>query len=316
MTSGFLKSPDTFVVEEIPLFLPSGEGEHLYLWVEHAGWGTRRVLRHLREALGLREVQLGYAGLKDTHATVRQWISLQGVSPEEVRPVLSDEGVKVLEMRFHRHKLRVGKLRGNRFSLYLPGLNDAQLQMLQKGQIPNRYGPQRFRGDAVGRGRAWIRRGRRPRRRVERFWVSAYQAWLFQTLLERRIQEGTWNRVLPGDVVRMGERGWFRPVREEADLSREEIVPAGLLPGARMALAAGHPGDLEREVLAQEGWREDDLRRWPVRGTRRPFVLPVRQVKYANSWLTFELPPGGYATVVLSALGISWEERLERAPDP
>ncbi len=310
----FLKAPHTFVVEEIPLFSPSGEGEHLYVWLEHAGWGTRRVLRYLREALGLREVQVGYAGLKDTHATVRQWISLQGVSPDAIQQAIHGDGIKVLEMRYHRHKLRVGKLRGNRFSLYLPGLTATHLQTLRKGRIPNRYGPQRFRGDAVERGRAWIRGGKRPRRRVERFWVSAYQAWLFQLLLERRVQEGTWDRALPGDFVRMGDRGWFRPVSAE-DLPGEAL-PAGMLPGSRLTLATGHPGALEREVLAQEGWREADLRRWPVRGTRRPFVLPIRHVKYVGSWLTFELPPGGYATVVLSALGISWEEHLARAPEP
>ncbi len=303
----FRKTPETFRVEECPLFLPSGEGEHLYLWVEHRGWGTRRLLQHLQKALGLREVQVGHAGLKDARATARQWISLQGVTPEEVRQALEHTPVRLMEVHRHRHKLRVGKLRGNRFSLRLPGLDPSILERIRREGVPNRFGLQRFRGDAVSRGRALLRTGRAVRGRRARFVLSAYQAWWFNQLLSLRLKEGTWNRVLPGEVVRRGHRGSFWRVEDPVSLP-PDVWPAGLLPGARTALAGGHPGALERELLAREGWREEDLRAWPVRGTRRPFVLPVQDLAYDGEWLTFTLPPGGYATVVLEALGVRWVE--------
>jgi tRNA pseudouridine13 synthase len=30
-------SPEDFLVEELPAYLPSGAGEHLYLWIEKRG---------------------------------------------------------------------------------------------------------------------------------------------------------------------------------------------------------------------------------------------------------------------------------------
>ncbi|HEX8705226.1 MAG TPA: tRNA pseudouridine(13) synthase TruD, partial [Myxococcaceae bacterium] len=41
---GFKLVPEDFEVEEVPAYLPSGEGEHLYLWVEKRGRDTREVV--------------------------------------------------------------------------------------------------------------------------------------------------------------------------------------------------------------------------------------------------------------------------------
>ena len=38
----FKQSPEDFEVEELPAYLPSGEGEHLFLWVEKRGVATPR----------------------------------------------------------------------------------------------------------------------------------------------------------------------------------------------------------------------------------------------------------------------------------
>ncbi|HTB58595.1 MAG TPA: tRNA pseudouridine(13) synthase TruD, partial [Polyangia bacterium] len=36
----FTSSPETFTVEEIPAYAPSGEGTHLFLWIEKRGLTT------------------------------------------------------------------------------------------------------------------------------------------------------------------------------------------------------------------------------------------------------------------------------------
>ncbi len=68
--------PEDFEVEELPAYLPSGEGEHLFLWVEKRGRDTREVVRALAQALGLPEGEIGVAGMKDRHAVTRQLISV------------------------------------------------------------------------------------------------------------------------------------------------------------------------------------------------------------------------------------------------
>ena len=70
------RSPDDFVVEEIPRVQPSGSGGHLWLWVEKRAANTEWVARELARAAGCAPRDVGYAGLKDRHAVSRQWFSL------------------------------------------------------------------------------------------------------------------------------------------------------------------------------------------------------------------------------------------------
>jgi len=52
-TGGTIKEcPEDFRVEEIPLYEPCGEGEHLYLDVEKIGLTTFDLLDSLAKALG------------------------------------------------------------------------------------------------------------------------------------------------------------------------------------------------------------------------------------------------------------------------
>lgn len=65
--------PEDFVVEEIPLYAPSGEGAHTFLWVEKRDVDTERVARALARAAGVAPRDVGYAGRKDRRALARQW---------------------------------------------------------------------------------------------------------------------------------------------------------------------------------------------------------------------------------------------------
>lgn len=142
--------PEDFLVEEIPLYTPCGEGEHLYVEVEKRGLTTFDLLNRLSRALGVRERELGYAGLKDARAATRQTVSIPGVKPEQVLG-LELEGVRILSARFHRNKLRPGHLAGNRFTIRIrqvrEGVLDAVrdvLHVLQNVGVPNRFGHQRY----------------------------------------------------------------------------------------------------------------------------------------------------------------------------
>jgi tRNA pseudouridine13 synthase len=142
--------PEDFRVEEIPLYLPSDEGEHLYLDIEKTGLTTFELLEKLARALGAKKQDMGYAGLKDARAVTRQTVSVTGVRPEQALSLELD-GVTVLSARYHRNKLRTGHLLGNRFTIRIRDVDPEAaekardiLHVLQMTGIPNYFGEQRY----------------------------------------------------------------------------------------------------------------------------------------------------------------------------
>lgn len=150
-TGGTIKdSIEDFCVEEIPLYLPCGEGEHLYTVIEKRGVTTLDAIRRLARALKLSERDVGYAGMKDARGVTRQTVSLPRVKPEEVL-ALELPGVSVLSAVRHRNKLKLGHLAGNRFRLRVRGVvpdalsrAEAILAVLARRGVPNRFGEQRY----------------------------------------------------------------------------------------------------------------------------------------------------------------------------
>ncbi len=299
----FVKTPGTFQVEELLPFVPSGEGEHLYLRIRMAGRSTASLLGVLRKAIPVGA--LGYAGLKDRDATVIQHISVHRTYVPVAEQILDRLGVEILSARPHRHKLRPGKVRANRFVLRGVHLGPGEILDLQTEGFPNRYGPQRFARDNLSRARELVHRlfsGRRGGRSWEtRFLLSVFQAACFNRMLEVRIQRGWLRRVLPGD--RVARRGRTRVWEDAPAPLRPDRLPTHVLPGRRVPLAEGAPGDLEREVLEAMGLEEAHLRLLPVRGTRRAVVAFPESVIPHPEGLEVVLPPGAYATVMLEHLG-------------
>src|SRR5262245_11726790 len=79
------RQPEDFEVEEIPAYEPSGQGDHLYLWVEKRGVGAEYFVRQIAKRLGIPPVEVGTAGLKDRHAVTRQQVSV----PASAEPQLA-----------------------------------------------------------------------------------------------------------------------------------------------------------------------------------------------------------------------------------
>ena len=156
---------EDFRVEEIPLYEPCGEGDHLYLTIEKRGLTTYDLLRQMAIALNCRERDLGYAGLKDAQAVTRQTVSVPLRKPENVSG-LDIPGVKILSAALHRNKLRPGHLAGNHFRIRLHQPDQGSLQRandvlahLAEAGVPNRFGDQRYGalGNSHHIGRAILR---------------------------------------------------------------------------------------------------------------------------------------------------------------
>jgi tRNA pseudouridine13 synthase len=144
------ETPDDFRVDEIPAYLPSGEGEHLYIDIEKKHLTTLDLLRKAATLFSVPERDIGYAGLKDARATTRQTISVPLVSAADAEK-LNDENITVLSAIRHKNKLRTGHLLGNRFRIRIHGVDpDTQNktkaiidELVAKG-VPNRFGRQRY----------------------------------------------------------------------------------------------------------------------------------------------------------------------------
>jgi tRNA pseudouridine13 synthase len=335
-TGGLFKlTPEDFLVEEVPAYLPCGEGEHTLLLIEKRALTTREAVSALCQALGAREADAGTAGLKDRQAVTRQWVSVPRVDPEAARGLrLSPPGgeITVLEAGRHRNKLRTGHLRGNRFVLTLRGTVDgaaratAVLAALEESGVPNRYGPQRFGpgGRNVDEGRRLVRGALRVSdRQRRRFLVSAYQAALFNRYLDARQADGLLRTVIGGDILqKRATGGLFYPASAEEEaaaqerLGRDEVAVTGPMFGGKMMAPPEGSAAAQREaaILAEEELGPEVFRALGdvAEGTRRPLLVPlllpgpgeppavaVHPEDPAAVVLRFALPPGSYASVVL-----------------
>jgi tRNA pseudouridine13 synthase len=153
-----------FLVEELPLYEASGEGDHVYLEVEKRQLTTHEAVRIVAKKLGVAPRDVGYAGQKDAQGITRQWLSVEHADPTRAASIATDR-MRVLRVSRHRNKLRIGHLRGNRFALKLRGVEASRrrdlegvLEILARRGVPNYFGPQRFgaRGDNARIGRALL----------------------------------------------------------------------------------------------------------------------------------------------------------------
>src|SRR6187402_1809836 len=69
------RSPEDFVVEELPAYAASGKGEHLFITFRKRGLTTPDAVRALARELGVDPRFAGWAGMKDRHAVTTQTVS-------------------------------------------------------------------------------------------------------------------------------------------------------------------------------------------------------------------------------------------------
>jgi len=225
----------------------------------------------------------------------------------------------VLAATRHSRKLKRGALRGNRFVLVLRGVQgdrDAAEQVLQQISargVPNYYGEQRFgrEGGNVAQARAMFA-GRRVERDKRSFLLSAARSQIFNSVLAARVERDAWDKPLDGEIWSLaGSRSWFGPepfteVLAER-LARADIHPSGPLWGQGEPPTQGEAGVLEREIGAVFSDLAEGVAAARMDQERRPLRLLPKDLKWR--WLgddalelSFELPVGAYATVVVREL--------------
>jgi tRNA pseudouridine13 synthase len=338
-------TPEDFVVEEIPAYEPSGEGDHLYVLFTKRGLTTDEAAGRIARATAVPMRDVGIAGMKDKVAVTTQTISLPvppkgGAELEAKVGDLSLEGITIHGARRHTNKLRTGHLYGNRFAIVVRGVERERveevvttLEAVGREGLPNAFGAQRFgrEKDNAERARAWLS-GRAPAPRdgrLRRLLFSALQAELFNRVLGERVERGSWAIPLVGDLVKRRHSHalflWTGDVTDQDDAPS----PTGPMFGAKMREPEGEPLELERAILRENLGEGVDLvsARALGEGTRRPLRLWVDELRIerlapgdgegqtgVGLKLYFVLPKGGYATSVLGT-ALALEPVAEGASD-
>lgn len=330
--------PEHFVVEEIPSYPLSGQGEHLFLWVEKVGLNTVDVAKRLATVSGVAERDIGYAGMKDRHAVTRQWFSLPTAATPDDTWHLGDQ-VRILNVTRHNNKLRTGHLIGNRFQLTLVGVTQADAeraqvitQRLVEEGLVNTYGGQRFgyQGKNLAQAMRWLaeeaqkkqakahpepadhhgrsRNKRRPNSRFDnKLHPSVIQSEFFNRYAFARLHLQT--DLLLGEVVRLHGTGSHFVVEDlERELPRKragDLLLTGPMPGNKTLQARADALELETRIWSDMGLSAEQVQTLCelAPGARRDLWTVPQDLQCAQVSdqliLSFALPAGGYASEVL-----------------
>ena len=312
---------EDFQVDEVLDIPLSGDGEHLWLWVEKRGLNTEEAARRIAKAAGVPLRTVSYAGLKDRQALTRQWFSVQ--LPGKADPDLSgaeNDTLKILKTSRHKRKLQRGAHAANGFTLRLTQLNadkDAlqqRLELITREGVPNYFGTQRFgwEGGNLGEARDYAARKALPEQRnVRSRLLSTARSYLFNQVLAARVADGSWQRAQVGDLLAFTDSRSFFPAGEaecnDPRLAILDLHPTGPQWGEGDSPAAGAVHDLEQGIAA----READLRDWLINAgmshERRILRLPIGGLTWHYPQpdilqLEFVLPAGCFATVLVREL--------------
>ncbi|MEJ2467907.1 MAG: tRNA pseudouridine(13) synthase TruD [Campylobacterales bacterium] len=336
----FKQSVRDFVVNEVPLYPFTGNGEHLILHVRKKNLSTWDLISLLANHLGIKGREIGYAGLKDKNAMTTQYISLPRKYEKKLES-FAHENVKILERTYHKNKIHMGHLKGNRFFIRLKKVTptaakkiDEALKQIASHGMPNFFGYQRFGigGENWKKGEALLRGKIKERNvKLKRLYINAYQSHLFNLWLSRRIEISTLignfdiseiapllnlpaeqlkklkaqphpYKLIEGDVMMHYPHG--RPF--EYDGSEEEVerfLERDIVPTGLLVGKRAKRSTGASRVIEKE---YDAVHE--IDGQRRyAWIFPEEiegQYRDENAWyeLHFTLPKGSYATVLIEEI--------------
>ena len=346
--------PEDFVVNERLEVDFTDAGEHLWLHIEKSGINTAYLAKLLSEWADIPLRDVGYSGLKDRQALTTQWFSLR--LPKKQKPdsdfapvdIKEHETVKIIAEHWHNKKLNRGTHNANQFVITLRDIEFAKdqtlgdkssveqhLQTISKTGVPNYFGPQRF-GFGGNNIREALNLFARPLkstssakkknkrksavREQNSMELSAARSLIFNQILAARVQDGSWNTGLNGDVFNLNGSGSIFASEHmdetlQARLASGDIHPTGVLWGVDNDKVSGMAAQLESDIVKNNALLTQlamGLEQRDVKAQRRALRLPIEALSW--EWLdasesneqalilSFTLTTGSFATSVLASI--------------
>ena len=314
----FKVHPEDFKVSEQLGFELSGEGEHLWLYVEKRDLNTLDLCKAIAEKLNVLPKKVAYAGLKDKQAITQQWLSICTAKDVDCQALTLDKA-RVLIAKRHTQKLKRGAHRANNFEIIVRDISQQKsleqaLGRIEKYGVPNYFGEQRFgrSGNNVRQAELMFAQKIKVSRQQRGLYLSAARAYLFNEVLSERVKRKAWNIGLEGDVMMLaGTNSFFQAkVNDEALAKRLfefDIHPSVPLWGKGKLATSCLANSLENEIINKYPQLTAGLESYGLRQQRRASRLIVQDLELI--WmnretlkLKFSLPKGTFATTVLREL--------------
>lgn len=307
----FEQNEKDFIVDEIPHAKFKGKGNFLILHVRKVEMTTWDMIAAFAEFLNIPAEKIGYAGLKDKHATTTQYISIEAKFENALKKFKHPQ-IKILSKTRHTHSIRMGDLAGNRFHINLFGVDEIEAGRIEKLArksekfgLPNYFGYQRFgrNEDSIEQAKEMIKGELHIEdTKVKKFLISIYQSvffndWLKERVLLSRKKNGGKFMLLEGDIYITSEGKLFTPKNKpQKDFEEHKVVPTGLLCGRDVFRARGEAREIEEKY--DDGFLYE-------KGLRREAIIFPKDIEYKYNKnfnifsIAFTLPKGSYATVFL-----------------
>ncbi len=307
----FVQNEKDFIVDEIPLGEFKGRGNFIVIHVKKVELTTWDMIAIFAEFLNIPAEKIGYAGLKDKHATTTQYISVEAKFEKSLHKFRHPQ-IKILKTMKHTHSIRMGDLTGNRFSITLYGVDNIEAGRIEKtarkseqSGLPNYFGYQRFGRDedSINQAKEMIKGDLFVKdAKLKKFLISIYQSVFFNDWLKERVilsrekNEGKF-MLLDGDVYLANDGKLFTPKNQPIkDVIEKKVVPTGLLCGRDVFRARDEAREIEAkyddEFLYEKGLRREAL--------VYPYDIVYNYNKDFDVFkIAFSLPKGSYATVFL-----------------
>lgn len=345
--------PQHFIVIEQMDIDFTNKGEHLWLLIKKTGMNTGYAANLLAEWASIPARDVGYSGLKDRQAVTTQWFSLripnrQLPEPAFEPPLKNHEQLQILEQHWHNKKLNRGTHKRNHFILTLTELEfddkqavESRLTQIVEHGVPNYFGSQRFGhgGSNIKEALAWFaaasdaqltavstkpkqvskpaknKKIHKRHRQQQSLWLSAARSLIFNSILDHRVRDGSWELGMEGEAFNLDGSGSIFTSHHLDTLLRQRLLnkdihPTGILWGVGDSQTSGAAAALEQQLLDNQpllSLLARGLEAQGVKAQRRSLRLLPSNMKW--QWLTktslqlqFDLPTGSYATSVLASL--------------
>lgn len=296
--------PEDFIVNEV-IELDSSGGDYAYLKVTKRNWNTADLVSELAKRLGVRRRDIGFAGSKDRKAVTTQYVSVRELDKRRLEDVKIKDAI--LEFVGYGSKpISLGDLRGNKFRIKLDRKIDIVIEF-----IVNYFGEQRFGRNNVDVGRAILKKNFEEACRLIGLEVSGRDYIGALRRLDEKIvklylhsyQSHLWN-----ECVRRYLRGKYKTIEHNGyvfTLRKEENVLIPLLNFD--SELAGDAGEIYSKLMEEEKINLGDfvIREMPElveSGVSRDLFADVSEFRTGGEWVSFFLPAGSYATVVIDEI--------------
>ena len=329
----FIQAIDTFKVIENINYKLNKKGEFKLVEVTKKGVSTIELLKHLSKVFKIKEAEIGYAGLKDKHATTIQYITLPKYV--NINRYKNSFEITLKEIGLVSNRLKIGELKSNSFEIILKNIDKSNyekmvlaLLKIEKYGFANFFGYQRFSmlDKESNKGLKIALNGKRVKRQESKIILAAYQSKLFNEWLNRRLEISLElsSLKLPLNVIELlnsyeipfkllkGDLGFsyikgkksyqvVNNLKSYMELfSAKKFYPTGVLFGSKVELSKSLAGNIEREFI--------DYSFNALYGTRRAAWVWPKDLTYTfnkdkkEATLKFTLLPGSYATTLLEEL--------------